>query len=74
MVLNDFIFNPGPTIPVWSDPDPPSRWTFGLQEPFVRRWQHSLEAALADGAGVASIVPPGNAELIRLAQEHGLLP
>jgi hypothetical protein len=73
MILNDFIFNPGPTIPVWTDPAPPSRWRFGLQEPFVRRWQQCLAVALSDGAGVATVVPPGNAELIRLAEDHGLL-
>ncbi len=86
MVLNDFVFNPGPSIPVWSPPKAeaggeggegaalsPAEWPLGLQQPFLDRWEARLENILADGAGNASVLPPGNDELIKLALDHGVI-
>jgi hypothetical protein len=42
---------------------------FGLMTPLVRRWRRKLPQALAEGAGEAAVIPPGNDELIRLSRK-----
>ena len=69
-MLNDFLMNPGPTIPAWTPAGPVADLEFGLHEPFVRRWQAHLATRLADGAGESVRVPPGNAELVALLERY----
>jgi hypothetical protein len=71
LVLNDFVMNPGPTIPSWMTDKPIEELEYGLHEPFVRRWQAHLAQRLADGAGDSVRIPPGNAELLLILERFG---
>lgn len=66
LVLNDFVFNPGPENTASEEATVEDSGRFGLMTSFVDRWSARLPEVLAAGAGQEVTAPPGNDELLQL--------
>ena len=72
IVMNDFMMNPGPsarTMNADGEEVEPDGEQFGLMAEFVSRWQGRLPEALASAAGTEIQIPPGNEDLIQIADQ-----
>ena len=72
IVMNDFMMNPGPsarTMAADGEEAEPDGEQFGLMAEFISRWQGRLPEALASAAGTEIQIPPGNEDLIQIADQ-----